>query len=133
MTRDPGSSYANLRGSFQACYYYDTRLPSLLSLPSTTSTPLNRPSSSFSSGSWPARQDRGIRARAYPSTMPQPRPAVTQAWRFALDVANGHHPLSTLVAPALWLVDAALCCLVIWKVQCMSAHRVDTCRHCDTR
>ncbi|KAM4060518.1 ALG3 protein [Hirsutella rhossiliensis] len=42
--------------------------------------------------------------------------ALPQAWRFAGAVANGRHPLSTLIAPALWLVDAVLCCLVIWKV-----------------
>ncbi|KAL2267306.1 hypothetical protein VTJ83DRAFT_4583 [Remersonia thermophila] len=38
------------------------------------------------------------------------------AVRFALDVANGRHALSKLVAPLLFLADAALCALVIWKV-----------------
>ncbi|PFH61925.1 hypothetical protein XA68_15798 [Ophiocordyceps unilateralis] len=37
-------------------------------------------------------------------------------WRLVVDVATGRHALSSLVAPALWLLDAALCCLVIWRV-----------------
>ncbi|KAF4592600.1 Dol-P-Man:Man(5)GlcNAc(2)-PP-Dol alpha-1,3-mannosyltransferase [Ophiocordyceps camponoti-floridani] len=37
-------------------------------------------------------------------------------WRFTVDVAAGRHALSSIVAPALWLLDAVLCCLVIWGV-----------------
>ncbi|PNY23552.1 Dol-P-Man:Man(5)GlcNAc(2)-PP-Dol alpha-1,3-mannosyltransferase [Tolypocladium capitatum] len=49
--------------------------------------------------------------------MPRPEaPAHERAWHLALDVANGRHALAPLVPPALWLVDAALCGLVIWKV-----------------
>ncbi|PHH64385.1 hypothetical protein CDD81_4606 [Ophiocordyceps australis] len=40
----------------------------------------------------------------------------TRAWSFALHVANGPSPVSRLLYPALWLVDAALCCLIICKV-----------------
>ncbi|KJZ79974.1 Dol-P-Man:Man(5)GlcNAc(2)-PP-Dol alpha-1,3-mannosyltransferase [Hirsutella minnesotensis 3608] len=49
--------------------------------------------------------------------MSRPQASVaSEAWRFASRVANGSHPLSNLVAPALWLADAVLCCLVIWRV-----------------
>ncbi|RCI10644.1 hypothetical protein L249_4440 [Ophiocordyceps polyrhachis-furcata BCC 54312] len=37
-------------------------------------------------------------------------------WNFAVDIATGRHALSSLVVPALWLLDAALCCLIIWRV-----------------
>ncbi|KND91896.1 Dol-P-Man:Man(5)GlcNAc(2)-PP-Dol alpha-1,3-mannosyltransferase [Tolypocladium ophioglossoides CBS 100239] len=43
-------------------------------------------------------------------------PAHDRAWHLALDVSNGRHALSKLIPPALWLVDAALCGLIIWKV-----------------
>ncbi|KID67967.1 Glycosyltransferase, ALG3, partial [Metarhizium hybridum] len=43
-------------------------------------------------------------------------PPHKQALRFALDVANGRHALSKLVPLVLWLADAVLCGLVIWKV-----------------
>ncbi|RFU80236.1 dol-p-man:man5 c2-pp-dol alpha-1,3-mannosyltransferase [Trichoderma arundinaceum] len=36
--------------------------------------------------------------------------------KFASDVANGRHALSKLVPLGLWLADAALCGLIIWKV-----------------
>ncbi|KAL2019847.1 hypothetical protein VTK56DRAFT_9109 [Thermocarpiscus australiensis] len=39
-----------------------------------------------------------------------------QAIRCALDIANGRHALSRLVPPALFLADALLCVLIIWKV-----------------
>ncbi|POR35341.1 Dol-P-Man:Man(5)GlcNAc(2)-PP-Dol alpha-1,3-mannosyltransferase [Tolypocladium paradoxum] len=49
--------------------------------------------------------------------MPRPEaPAHERAWRLALDVADGRHALSQLVPPALWLLDAALCGLIICKV-----------------
>lgn len=51
--------------------------------------------------------------------MSQPSaPAHTRALRFVSDVATGHHALSKLIPPALWLVDAVLCGLIIWKVPC---------------
>ncbi|EFY92472.1 alpha-1,3-mannosyltransferase (Alg3), putative [Metarhizium acridum CQMa 102] len=43
-------------------------------------------------------------------------PPLKQALRFALDVANGRHALSKLIPLVLWLADAVLCGLVIWKV-----------------
>ncbi|GAB1319655.1 dolichyl-P-Man:Man(5)GlcNAc(2)-PP-dolichol alpha-1,3-mannosyltransferase [Madurella fahalii] len=43
-------------------------------------------------------------------------PIHVQAVRFALDAATGRHALSKLVPPALFLADALLCVLVIWKV-----------------
>ncbi|KAF4461902.1 dolichyl-P-Man:Man(5) c(2)-PP-dolichyl mannosyltransferase [Fusarium albosuccineum] len=49
--------------------------------------------------------------------MSEPAPSVlTQATRFVSDVATGRHVLSKLVPVALWLVDAALCGLIIWKI-----------------
>ncbi|KAL7932941.1 glycosyltransferase family 58 protein [Trichoderma chlorosporum] len=36
--------------------------------------------------------------------------------RFASDVANGRHALSKFIPMGLWLADAVLCGLVIWKV-----------------
>ncbi|KAL2258234.1 hypothetical protein VTK26DRAFT_8538 [Humicola hyalothermophila] len=43
-------------------------------------------------------------------------PLHMQIIQFALDVANGRHALSKLIPPALFLVDALLCALIIWKV-----------------
>lgn len=52
-------------------------------------------------------------------TMPEPAPGIlTQATRFVLDVANGRHVLSKFVPVALWLADAVLCGLIIWKIPC---------------
>lgn len=51
-------------------------------------------------------------------TMAPHEPPHKQALRFALDVANGRHALSKLVPLVLWLADAVLCGLVIWKVPC---------------
>ncbi|GJN69788.1 dolichyl-P-Man:Man(5)GlcNAc(2)-PP-dolichol alpha-1,3-mannosyltransferase [Purpureocillium lilacinum] len=51
--------------------------------------------------------------------MPPPQqsaPIHLRAWRFALAVATGQHALSQLVPPALWLLDAILCVLVLRKV-----------------
>lgn len=45
-------------------------------------------------------------------------PMHVQAIRFALDVANGRHALSRLIPPLLFLADALLCGLIIWKVPC---------------
>lgn len=38
--------------------------------------------------------------------------------KFAADVANGRHALSKLIPVGLWLADAALCGLIVWKVPC---------------
>ncbi|KAK0714529.1 glycosyltransferase family 58 protein [Lasiosphaeris hirsuta] len=43
-------------------------------------------------------------------------PIHQQAFRLVLDIANGRHALSKLVPPGLFLADALLCGLVIWKV-----------------
>ncbi|KAK2608646.1 dolichyl-P-Man:Man(5)GlcNAc(2)-PP-dolichol alpha-1,3-mannosyltransferase [Conoideocrella luteorostrata] len=43
-------------------------------------------------------------------------PLYKQAWHFALDVASGHHALSKLIPVSLWLGDAVLCGLIIWKI-----------------
>ncbi|KAH6632389.1 glycosyltransferase family 58 protein [Chaetomium tenue] len=36
--------------------------------------------------------------------------------RFTLDILNGRHVLSTLIPPLLFLADALLCALIIWKI-----------------
>ncbi|KAI1386550.1 glycosyltransferase family 58 protein [Hypoxylon trugodes] len=41
---------------------------------------------------------------------------VSQAVKFVFDVANGRNPLSKLIAPCLFLFDAVLCALIIWKI-----------------
>ncbi|RDA95128.1 hypothetical protein CP533_2163 [Ophiocordyceps camponoti-saundersi (nom. inval.)] len=51
---------------------------------------------------------------SYGLTMP--RLQALGLWHFAVDIASGRHALSNLVAPSLWLLDAALCCLIIWRV-----------------
>jgi alpha-1,3-mannosyltransferase len=38
----------------------------------------------------------------------------------AVDIANGRHALSRYVIFGLWLADAVLCGLIIWKVPCQS-------------
>ncbi|KAK3988471.1 glycosyltransferase [Cladorrhinum sp. PSN332] len=43
-------------------------------------------------------------------------PIHRQAIQFALDTANGRNALSKLIPPALFLADALLCALIIWKV-----------------
>ncbi|KAL1896897.1 dolichyl-P-Man:Man(5)GlcNAc(2)-PP-dolichol alpha-1,3-mannosyltransferase [Ceratocystis pirilliformis] len=43
-------------------------------------------------------------------------PRATSPLSFVTDVATGRHPLSRYIAPGLWLGDAVLCVLVIWKV-----------------
>ena len=51
-------------------------------------------------------------------TMANNQPLHVQATRFALDVAKGRHALSKLIPPLLFLADALLCALIIWKVPC---------------
>lgn len=43
---------------------------------------------------------------------------VARAVTFVADVANRRHALSKLVPFGLWVVDAILCALIIWKVPC---------------
>jgi alpha-1,3-mannosyltransferase len=43
---------------------------------------------------------------------------IRQTVRLALDIANGRHALSKLIPPLLFVADALLCSLVIWKVPC---------------
>ncbi|KEY68126.1 hypothetical protein S7711_05535 [Stachybotrys chartarum IBT 7711] len=43
-------------------------------------------------------------------------PLYAQAWRGLLDISRGRHELSKLIPPALWLADAGLCGLIVWKV-----------------
>jgi alpha-1,3-mannosyltransferase len=45
-------------------------------------------------------------------------PLPLRAMRFALDIANGRHALSKLIPPLLFLADALLCALIIWKIPC---------------
>lgn len=52
-------------------------------------------------------------------TEPHQPGLASQAVRFVLDVANRRHALSRLVPVVLFLADAALCALVIWKIPCM--------------
>lgn len=58
-----------------------------------------------------------LRAMAQPDA-----PVFSQLTRFALDVATGRHVLSLLIPPALWLLDAVLTGLIIWKVPCTLKH-----------
>lgn len=46
------------------------------------------------------------------------QPIPVQALTFVLDVACGRHALSPLIPVALWLADAVLTGLVIWKIPC---------------
>ncbi|PKS09299.1 hypothetical protein jhhlp_003913 [Lomentospora prolificans] len=46
----------------------------------------------------------------------QQPPVYVRVYRLGMDIANGRHALSRLVAPLLWIFDMALCALVIWKV-----------------
>lgn len=63
--------------------------------------------------------------------MSQPAmPIHTQAVRFVSDVANGRHVLSKLIPIAVWLVDAVLCGLIIWKIPCKPTLSI---RGCPTR
>ncbi|KAM5347928.1 hypothetical protein ACJ41O_007752 [Fusarium nematophilum] len=49
--------------------------------------------------------------------MSEPAPGIlTQAFRFASNVANGRHALSKFIPATLWLADAFLCSLIIWKI-----------------
>lgn len=43
-----------------------------------------------------------------------------QARRFVTDVLGGRHALSKLIPIGLWLGDAVLCGLIIWKIPCKS-------------
>ncbi|KAI5463485.1 glycosyltransferase [Mariannaea sp. PMI_226] len=43
-------------------------------------------------------------------------PIHTRAINFVSDVATGRHALSKLIPPALWLADAVLCGLIIWRI-----------------
>ncbi|KYK59123.1 Glycosyltransferase, ALG3 [Drechmeria coniospora] len=43
-------------------------------------------------------------------------PRYHDAWRLGLDMATGRHALSSCIPPILWLLDAALCGLIIWKI-----------------
>lgn len=43
---------------------------------------------------------------------------VTKAVTFVRDVATGRHVLSDLVPLGLFVLDAVLCALIIWKVPC---------------
>lgn len=43
---------------------------------------------------------------------------LARAYRQVLDIAYGRHPYSYLIPVALWVFDAILCQLVIWKVPC---------------
>ena len=51
--------------------------------------------------------------------MPDQEPqGLAKAYRQVLDIANGRHQLSYLVPVALWLFDAVLCQIIIFKVPC---------------
>jgi alpha-1,3-mannosyltransferase len=43
-------------------------------------------------------------------------PLPLRVLNFVLSIANGRHALSVLIPPALFLADALLCPLIIWKV-----------------
>jgi alpha-1,3-mannosyltransferase len=51
----------------------------------------------------------------------KPPPLTLRAIHLALDILNGRHVLSKLVPPLLFLADALLCALIIWKVPCTSS------------
>lgn len=62
-------------------------------------------------------EGKGQRVQAAKGAQP---PVHVRALTFVLDVACGRHALSPLIPVALWLADAVLTCLVIWKVPCRS-------------
>lgn len=43
---------------------------------------------------------------------------VAQALNLVSDIANRRHVLSKLIPVGLFLIDAVLCALIIWKVPC---------------
>jgi alpha-1,3-mannosyltransferase len=45
-------------------------------------------------------------------------PIHQQAIVLLLDIANGRHALSKLIPLALFLADALLCGLIIWRIPC---------------
>lgn len=49
---------------------------------------------------------------------PESRPIHIEAFHFVVDILSGRHALSIAIPIALWLLDAVLCGLVIWKVPC---------------
>ncbi|KAM3513360.1 hypothetical protein MY11210_002941 [Beauveria gryllotalpidicola] len=57
-----------------------------------------------------------MEAKHSPARAAREPPVHVRALTFVLDVACGQHALSPLIPVALWLADAVLTCLVIWKV-----------------
>ncbi|OAA49048.1 Lethal(2)neighbour of Tid protein [Beauveria brongniartii RCEF 3172] len=57
-----------------------------------------------------------MEAKHNPARAAREPPVHIRALTFVLDVACGRHALSPLIPVALWLADAVLTCLVIWKV-----------------
>jgi hypothetical protein len=54
-------------------------------------------------------------------TMANNPPALPmRAIHLVSDILNGRHVLSKLIPPLLFLADALLCALIIWKVPCKS-------------
>lgn len=51
-------------------------------------------------------------------TNPDP-PIPTRVTRFVFDILNGRHVLSSLIPPLLFLADALLCAVIIWKIPCV--------------
>lgn len=47
----------------------------------------------------------------------EPR-GLSRAFGQILDIAKGRHPYSFIIPISLWLFDAVLCGLIIWKVPC---------------
>jgi alpha-1,3-mannosyltransferase len=45
-------------------------------------------------------------------------PIHTRITGLILDILNGRHVLSILIPPLLFLADALLCALIIWKIPC---------------
>lgn len=45
-------------------------------------------------------------------------PAYARVLDLVSDIATGRHALSKFIPPLLWLVDAVLCGLIVWKVPC---------------
>lgn len=54
-------------------------------------------------------------------------PLYLRAVNLSIDIASGRHALSKLVPPALLVLDALLCALIIWKVPCTPSRKLSAC------
>lgn len=57
-------------------------------------------------------------------TVAMAQSVVSRAYDYVLDILTGRHPLSFLLPIGLWLMDAVLTGMVIWKVPCTRKPRL---------